>query len=135
VVVTHGTDTMEETAYFLDLTIKSTKPVVITGSMRPSTAISADGPMNIYDSVAVAGNPDSAGKGVLLVMNDVINAAREVSKTNTHDLDTFVTPQLGMLGYVEVGRPFFYRLPIRKTTAATEFDVSGMTALPRVGVV
>jgi len=103
--------------------------------MRPSTAISADGPMNIYDSVAVAGSAEAAGKGVLLVMNDVINAAREVSKTNTHDLDTFVTPQLGMLGYVEVGRPYFYRLPIRKTTAATEFDVSGLTALPRIGVV
>jgi L-asparaginase len=135
VVVTHGTDTMEETAYFLNLTVKSLKPVVLTGSMRPATAISPDGPMNIYDSVAVAASPLSSGKGVFVVMNDVINAAREVTKKNTHDLDTFATPQLGMLGYVEVGKPFFYRLVTRKNTAQTEFDVSRLDNLPKVGVI
>jgi L-asparaginase len=83
IVITHGTDTIEETAYFLDLTVKSRKPVVIVGAMRPSTAISADGPINLYNAVLLAGSQDAIGKGVLVTLNDQINAAREVSKTNT----------------------------------------------------
>jgi L-asparaginase len=96
--------------------------------------MSADGPMNLYNAVIVAGSQDAVGKGVLVVMNDQINAAREVTKTNTTTLDTFKTPELGMLGYVIGGQPRFYRASTRKNTVDTEFDVSGMTALPRVDI-
>jgi L-asparaginase type II len=135
IVITHGTDTMEETAYFLDLVVKSRKPVVLVGSMRPSTALSADGPINLYNAVILAGSQDAVGKGVLVAMNDQIHAARDVTKTNTSTPDTFKTPELGMLGYFQGNHAFFYHQPIRKHTMDTEFDVSNLTSLPQVDIV
>ena len=135
IVITHGTDTLEETAYFLDLVVKSRKPVVLVGAMRPSTALSADGPINLYNAVLLAASLDAAGKGVLVVMNDQIQAARDVTKTNTSTLDAFRTPELGMLGYIQGSKPFFYRASTRKHTLDTEFDVSNLTALPMVEIV
>ncbi|MGK5075099.1 type II asparaginase [Janthinobacterium sp. ZB1P44] len=135
VVVTHGTDTIEETAYFLNLTVKSHKPVVVVGAMRPSTAISADGPINLYNAVLLAGSKDAVGKGVLVALNDQINAAREVTKTNTSTTDTFKSPELGMLGYIQGSKPFFYRQSTRKHTLESEFDISKLDALPQVDIV
>jgi L-asparaginase type II len=135
IVITHGTDTLEETAYFLNLVVKSRKPVVVVGAMRPSTAISADGPINLYNAVLLAGSPDAVGKGVLVSMNDQIQGARDVSKSNTSTLDAFRTPDLGMLGYIQGGKPFFYRASTRKHTVDTEFDVSSLTSLPAVDIV
>lgn len=135
IVITHGTDTLEETAYFLDLVVKSTKPVVVVGAMRPSTAISADGPVNLYNATLVAGSKEAVGKGVLVAMNDQINAARDVAKTNTSTVDTFRTPDLGFLGYIQDNRAHFYRAPIRRHTLATEFDIANLDVLPQVAVV
>jgi L-asparaginase len=135
IVVTHGTDTIEETSYFLDLTVKSKKPVVIVGAMRPATAISADGPINLYNAVLIAGSKEAVGKGVLVCLNDQINAGREVTKTNTSTADTFRTPDLGMLGYVQDNKPHFYRTSTRLNTADTEFDVTGLDSLPQVDIV
>src|SRR5215475_12786557 len=135
IVVTHGTDTIEETAYFLDLTVKSKKPVVVVGAMRPPTAISADGPINLYNAVILAGSKEAVGKGVLVCLNDEINAGREVTKTNTSTTDTFRTPDLGMLGYMQNNKPHFYRASTRLNTADTEFDVSGLDKLPEVDIV
>lgn len=135
IVITHGTDTLEETAYFLNLVVKSKKPVVVVGAMRPSTAISADGPINLYNSVLLAGSPEAVGKGVLVAMNDQIMAARDVTKANTSTLDTFRTPELGMLGYIQGNKPFFYRQGLRKHTVETEFDIANLQALPEVEVV
>src|SRR6266853_4511941 len=109
IVITHGTDTIEETAYFLNLVVKSRKPVVIVGAMRPSTAISADGPINLYNAVTLAGSADAVGKGVLVVLNDQINVARDVTKTNTLRVETFRSPELGYLGYVDEDKVTFYR--------------------------
>ena len=135
VVVTHGTDTIEETAYFLNLTVKSHKPVVVVGAMRPSTAISADGPINLYNAVLLAGSKEAVGKGVLVALNDQINAAREVTKTNTSTTDTFKSTELGMLGYIQGSKPFFYRQSTRKHTLEAEFDISKLDALPQVDIV
>ena len=135
IVITHGTDTLEETAYFLNLTVKSDKPVVITGAMRPATAISADGPMNLLNAVRVASNPKAAGHGVLVVLNDQINGARDVTKTNTTSVDTFKTPELGALGYMNDGVPEFYRDSTRVHTAKTEFNVMNLSELPYVKVI
>lgn len=134
IVITHGTDTMEETAYFLNLVVKSRKPVVLVGSMRPSTAMSADGPLNLYNAVLLAAHPDAAGRGVLVSMNDQIQSARDVTKTNTTTTDTFKSTDLGMLGYVQGGKPSFYRAVTRKHTAESEFDVGALTALPQVEI-
>lgn len=134
IVITHGTDTIEETAYFLNLVVKSKKPVVIVGAMRPSTAISADGPINLYNAVLTAGSQDAIGKGVLVVLNDQINGARDVTKTNTTTTDTFKSPELGLLGYVVGNKAHFYRASTRKHTVDTEFDVSNLTALPQVDI-
>jgi L-asparaginase len=135
IVITHGTDTLEETAYFLNLVTKSDKPVVLCGAMRPATAMSADGPMNIYNSVLIAGNPAARGKGVLVTMNDVINGARDVTKTNTSTVDTFRAPELGFLGYIQDGKPYFYKESTRKHTTGSVFDVMKLDALPRVDIV
>lgn len=135
IVITHGTDTIEETAYFLDLTVKSNKPVVIVGAMRPSTAISADGSINLYNAVLLAGSKDAIGKGVLVSLNDQINAAREVTKTNTSTTDTFKSPELGMLGYVQGNKAYFYRQSTRKNTVDTEFDISKLDVLPQVDII
>jgi len=135
IVITHGTDTIEETAYFLNLVVKSKKPVVVVGAMRPSTAISADGPVNLYNAVTLAGSEEAVGKGVLVVLNDQINGAREVTKTNTSNADTFRSWELGFLGYMQDNRPYFYRVSTRKHTVDTEFDVSKLESLPQVDIV
>jgi L-asparaginase len=134
IVLTHGTDTLEETAYFLDLVSKSNKPIVLVGAMRPTTALSADGPINLYNAVLIAGSEEAVGKGVLVCLNDQINAARDVTKTNTYTADTFKSPELGVLGYVEGDRVAFYRLPARKHTLNSEFDISGVLKLPNVEI-
>jgi L-asparaginase len=135
IVITHGTDTIEETAYFLNLVVKSRKPVVLVGAMRPSTAMSADGPMNLYNAVILATSDEAAGKGVLVALNDQINAARDVTKANTSTLDTFRTPELGMLGYMQGNRAYFYRQSTRKHTVDTEFDIANLDTLPQVDIV
>lgn len=135
IVITHGTDTLEETAYFLNLVVKSDKPVVIVGSMRPATAISADGPLNLLNAVRVASSKDSVGKGVLVAMNDEINGARDVTKTNTNNVATFKSPELGFLGYINDGKVCFYRESTRKHTANSEFNVKHLNELPYVKVV
>ena len=136
VVITHGTATLEETAYFLHLTVKSFKPVVITGAMRPPTALSTDADINIIDAVRIAICPDAVGKGVLTVLNNEIHSARDVTKSNTLRVETFRPNELGFLGYADGdGEVVFYRAPIRKHTTSTAFDVSGRQALPRVDIV
>jgi L-asparaginase len=134
IVITHGTDTMEETAYFLNLVVKSDKPVVLVGAMRPATAMSADGPLNIYNAVVVAASSEARGKGVLVTLNDTINGARDVTKTNTSTVDTFRSPDLGLLGYVQDGRAVFYKQSTRLHTTRSVFDVSKLDALPRVEI-
>jgi L-asparaginase type II len=134
IVITHGTDTLEETAYFLNLVVKSRKPVVLVGSMRPSTALSADGPINLYNAVLLAASTEAAGKGVLVAMNDQIHAARDVTKTNTSTTDTFKATELGMLGYIQGGKPYFYRQMLRKHTVDTEFDIARLESLPQVDI-
>jgi L-asparaginase len=130
VVITHGTNTLEETAYFLNLTVRHDRPVVLVGSMRPSTAISADGPLNLLNGVRTALAPDARGKGALVVLNDEINAARDVTKTNTYRVETFRAPELGLLGYVDGDQVSFYRASTKRHTSNSEFDVSGVSALP-----
>lgn len=134
VVITHGTDTMEETAFFLNLVVKSDKPVVLVGSMRPSTAVSADGPLNLYNAVGVAADPDSRGRGVLVVMNDWIHGAHSLTKTSTTAIQTFMSPLRGLVGVSSYGKNDFYNSPSWKHTLGTEFDVSNVTKLPRVDI-
>ena len=135
IVITHGTDTMEETAYFLNLVVKSDKPVILVGAMRPATAISADGPVNLLNAVRLAASPEAIGKGVLVVMNDQISGARDVTKTNTSNVATFKAPELGYMGYFTGGKPYFYHVSTRKHTFLSEFDVTNLTELPRVDIV
>ena len=136
VVITHGTATLEETAYFLHLTVKSSKPVVITGAMRPPTSLSSDADINLMDAVRIAACPDAAGKGVLTVLNNEIQTARDVTKANTLRVETFRPNELGFLGYADSnGEVVFYRSPTRKHTTSTPFDVSGLQSSPRVDVV
>jgi L-asparaginase len=132
VVITHGTDTMEETAYFLNLVVRTEKSVVLVGAMRPATAMSADGPMNLFNAVAVAATPAARGRGVLVVANDEIHCAREVAKTNTTQLGTFHSGQRGLAGLVNAGRPHFYAPPVHRHTATSEF--SSESALSGTGV-
>ena len=134
VVVTHGTDTMEETAYFLNLTVKSRKPVIMTGAMRPATAISADGPLNLYNAVAVAADPKGCEHGVLVVMNDRIHGAHSLTKTDTTSVETFLSPIRGLVGTVMYGDIVYFRKPYRKHTYLSEFSLEGVTALPRVDI-
>jgi L-asparaginase len=134
IVITHGTDTLEETAYFLHLTVKTKKPVVLTGSMRPSSALSADGPLNIYNAVAVAGDPAAAGRGVLVVINDQIHSAHDMTKTNTTSVETFMSPYRGVIGTSSYGVNQFYRGPFKKNTTESEFSVDTVTKLPRVDI-
>jgi len=134
-VVTHGTATLEETAYFLQLTVKSNKPVVVVGAMRPWTAVSRDGPLNLYNAVRVAANKDAAGKGVLVLLNDTIHSARFVTKNNTTRVETFVSREIGPLGFADADRIVFYRSPLTVHTAKSEFDVGKLTALPQVDIV
>src|SRR5215469_12516342 len=134
-VITHGTDTMEESAYFLNLTVKTDKPVVMVGSMRPSTALSADGPLNLYNAVAVAADPKAKGRGVLVVMNDVIQDAHSINKTSTTAVETFQSPMAGPAGIVAYGKPTFFAAPIWKHTTHSEFDISNVNKMPRVDVI
>ncbi|VEA72887.1 L-asparaginase 2 precursor [Serratia rubidaea] len=134
-VITHGTDTLEETAYFLDLTVKCDKPVVMVGAMRPATAMSADGPFNLYNAVVTAADKQSAGRGVLVAMNDSVLDARDVTKTSTTAVQTFQSPNYGPLGSIHNGKVDYQRMPQRKHTRATPFDVSKLDALPKVGIV
>lgn len=135
VVITHGTDTMEETAYFLNLVVKSDKPIVMVGAMRNSGSLSADGPLNIFNAVNVAMNKEAAGKGVMVVMNDEIHAAREVTKTNTTAVDTFKSPNSGKIGTVFYGNVKFYMNPTRKHTVNSAFDITKIKELPRVDII
>jgi len=135
VVITHGTDTMEETAYFLNLTVNSSKPVVMVGAMRPSTGMSADGPLNLYNAVAVASDKNAQNRGVMVVMNDVVLDAKDVIKTNTLAVETFKGANFGNLAYIHNGKPFFTRLVQNKHTTQSIFDIQNMNSLPKVGIV
>lgn len=133
-VITSGTNTLEETSYFLNLTVKSDRPVVLVGAMRPATAISADGPLNLLNAVKTAIAPESRGKGGLIVLNDEINSARDTTKTNTLRVETFKAPELGLLGYVDEDKVAFYRSTTKRHTASSEFDVNALTQLPKVTI-
>ncbi|WP_051091227.1 asparaginase [Methylopila sp. M107] len=133
VLITHGTDTIEETSYFLNLTLKTDKPVVIVGAMRPGTALSADGPLNLYNATVTAAAPESKGKGVLVVLNDEIHSARDVTKSNALKVETFKS-LYGPLGVVVESKAYYYRLPARPHTTASEFDIDQITSLPKVDV-
>jgi L-asparaginase len=133
-VVLHGTDTLEETGYFLSLVTRSDKPVVMVGSMRPATATSADGPANIYNGVAVAVHPQARGRGVMLLLNDELHYAREATKTNTTQLDTFKSPNRGKAGMTNSGRVYFYDPLATKHTSSSVFSVDGLAELPRVEI-
>ncbi|EKN4694201.1 L-asparaginase 2 [Yersinia ruckeri] len=131
-VITHGTDTLEETAYFLDLTVQCEKPVVVVGAMRPATAMGADGPLNLYNAVVIASDPQSAKRGVLVAMNDIILDARDVTKTNTTSVQTFQAPNTGTVGLIHDGKVSYLQASKHKKTS---FDVSKLTNLPKVGIV
>lgn len=136
VVITHGTNTLEETAYFLHLTIHTNQPVVLVGSQRPFSALSSDGAINLLQAIRVAADDASIGKGVLVVLNDEINCAREVTKTNTYRLETFQSGQLGFLGYVDPDHTVqFYRSPTRIHTVKSIFSTLPLKRLPRVEIV
>ncbi len=135
VVITHGTDTIEETAYFLNLVIRSKKPIILVGSMRPSTSISADGPLNLYNAVAVAASDEAINKGVLVVFNDNIYSARDVSKTNTTNVATFEALNFGPIGNVHYGKTRIYYNPIRNHTSKSMFDINDLEFLPKVDIV
>jgi L-asparaginase len=133
VVITHGTDTIEETAYFLNLVVKTRKPVVMTAAMRPSTALSADGPLNFFN--AVAANQEASGRGVLVVVNDWIHGASSLTKTSTTAVQTFLSPLSGLIGTVTYGDVEFYRGPVGRHTMDSDFSLNGVTALPRVDII
>jgi L-asparaginase type II len=137
VVVTHGTDALEETAYFLDLTVRSDKPVVVVGAMRPPGTVSADGPINLIHAIQTAGAPASRGRGTLVVLNEEIHDARDATKTNTHSVQTFQSRTWGPLGNVGRAGVSYYRRAEKRQGADTEFDVAGKTPadLPRVDIV
>ena len=133
-VITHGTDTLEETAYFLHLVLKTRRPVVLTGSMRPATALSADGPANLYGAVALAASEEAVGRGVMVVSADRIYGAREVQKVSTFALDAFDGRDFGCLGYMLDGHPYFYQRSLSSDILDTVFSVQGLDKLPRVEI-
>jgi len=135
IVVSHGSNTVEETAYFLSLTVKSNKPVVLTAAQRRFTTLSSDSPKNFLQAVRVAASDEARGKGALIVTNDVINAARDVTKNIAYRLETYNSRDLGVLGYVDEDRITFYRVPLKAHTTATLFDTSRLQKLPRVDIV
>lgn len=134
VVIVQGTNSLEETAFFLELTVNTDKPVIITGAQRPFTALSTDGPVNLLDAMRVAVSPEARGKGVLVVANNEIHSGRDVSKTNTYRLQTFASRDLGPLGFADPDRIVFYRAPLRRHTAAAAFRLDGNLGIPRVDV-
>ena len=134
IVVTHGTDTLEETAYFLHLVVKSDKPVVVVGSMRPASAISADGPLNLYHAVKIASTKEAKGKGVMVTLNDRIASARYITKTNTTTTDSFKSLEQGYIGEVAGEVVSFYNESTRKHTTDSEFDISKLKELPQVDI-
>jgi L-asparaginase len=133
-VVTHGTATMEETAYFLNLVIHSDKPVVVVGAMRPFTSISRDGPFNLYNAIRVAADPEARKTGVMILLNEEIQAARDVTKTNTERVNTFDTRDLGPIGFADEDRIVFYRRLLYRHTYKSEFDVDNLSDLPKVDI-
>jgi L-asparaginase len=135
IVITHGTDTLEESAFFLNLVVKTDKPVVMVGSMRPSTAVSADGPLNLYNAVGVAVDPQAKGRGVLVVMNDWIHAAHSLTKASTTAVQTFLSPVRGTVGIASYGKNDWYQSPEWKHTTKSEFDISKATTMPRVDII
>ncbi|HEX5132700.1 MAG TPA: type II asparaginase [Candidatus Krumholzibacteria bacterium] len=136
VVITHGTDTMEETSYFLDLVVKSDKPVVLTGSMRPSTAMSADGPLNIYNAVGIAADPKAKGRGVMVTVDDDIHSAHDIVKTHTTDVGTMMSGEPGLLGVCLFGVNTWYRTPEQVNTSKSELALSAtQSTLPRVDII
>jgi len=135
IVITHGTDTQEETAFFLNLVVKSDKPVVMVAAMRTSTALSADGPLNLYNGVAVAASPEATGKGVLVVINDVILSAHSVKKMLTTPVQAFMAPEHGYLGTANFGLVEFFHEPHGVHTVNSEFSIDGIKKLPRVDIV
>ncbi len=134
VVFIQGTNTLEETAYFLTLTVHSAKPIVVTGAQRPFTALSSDAQINLFDAFRVAISPEASGKGAVVVTNGEINAARDVTKTNTYHVHTFRSRDVGLLGYADADRVVFYRTPTRRHTIGSEFEVASVRRLPRVEV-
>jgi L-asparaginase type II len=134
IVVTHGTNTMAETAFYMNLTVKTNKPIVFVGSQRPWTGLSGDGPRNLYDAVRVAGSKDAWNKGVLHCMNQVINTARDVTKTSAYRVHTFKGIDVGALGYADPDQIKFYREPVRRHTDGSEFAGMDFTTLPKVEV-
>jgi len=134
VVITHGTSTLEETAYFLNLAVRHDRPVVLVGAQRPSTALSADGPLNLLNAIRTAAAPQARGKGVLVVLNEEINGARDVTKSNTYRVEAFRSGELGFLGYVDEDDVVFYKASTRRHTASSEFDVSAIERFPRVEI-
>jgi L-asparaginase len=134
IVITHGTSTIEETAYFLNLTVRHERPVVLTGSQRPPSALSADGPLNLVNAVRAAAGPASRGRGVLVLLNDEVNAARDVTKSNTYRAETFRSGELGFLGYVDQDSVAYYRKPDKRHTVNSEFDVARIAEFPKVDV-
>ena len=134
-VITHGTDTLEETAYFLNLTLKCDKPVAMVGAMLPSTGLGADGPRNLYNAVLTAATPETAKQGVVVAMDNIVVGAREVIKTNTVQPETFQAANFGKVGTIFNNKVTYSTLPVRAHTTATPFDVTGLKELPKVGIV
>jgi L-asparaginase len=135
IVIGHGTATLEETAYFLSLTLKVSVPVVLVGAQRPSSGLSSDAGMNLANACRVAGDPRARGLGALVLLNDEVHAAREVTKTSTARLQAFRSPDFGCLAHADGDAVAWYRRPLRRTAPDTEFDVRGLSALPRVDIV
>lgn len=133
-VITHGTDTLEETAYFLHLTLTTCKPVVITGAMRPATSTSPDGPLNLYQSILVASDDKSYGNGVLVVFSDSIYCARDVQKISTFHVEAFSSRDLGCLGYIRDRDVIFLQTTMKPHTTMTEFDIDEISELPNVEI-
>lgn len=134
IVITHGTDSMEETGYFLSLTVHADIPIVMTGSMRPATAVSADGPLNLLEAVQTAACPEAARYGVLIAMNGTLHAPRFVEKTDVTHVDAFRSRQMGCLGVIQDGKPWFYQMPLTRYTNKSAFSRSNITSLPRAAI-
>ncbi len=135
IVVTHGTNTLAEAAWFMHLTVAVEKPVVFVGSQRPWSGISSDGPLNLYNAVRIAATPEASGMGVLHMMNDTLNGAREVTKTSAYRLETFKSPDTGPLGYADADKVVIYNKPLRRHTSKSEFNIATLPEkLPEVEI-